>query len=480
MRVVMASSEAAPLAKTGGLADVAGALPVALRSLGVDASLVVPAYPGAIERAAARSTGGRVDVRLSGRRVDAEVWEGALGDGTPVYLLHHPEYFERETLYGPGESAYGDNAERFAFFSRAVLALLDQIGPPDVLHCHDWQTALAPAFLRADRDRYPRLDHVRTVLTIHNLAYQGLFWAADWHLLELDWRYFTPQFLEFQGSINYLKAGLVFADALTTVSRTYAEEICQPELGHGLDGVLRERRAALRGIVNGADYREWSPDTDAHIARRYSADDASGKRPCKAALQADVGLPVEPSTPLYGIISRLTGQKGIDLVLEAAGALSSRGAQFVVLGTGEAALERALADLAQAEPRRWAARIGFDEGLAHRIQAGADMLLMPSRYEPCGLNQIYGLRYGTIPVVRATGGLRDTVEEFDPSRRSGTGFTFGPYDAGSLLAAIDKSLACHRDAEAWNTLLANAMRADFSWGRSAAEYRALYAELTGR
>lgn len=479
MRVVMASSEAAPLAKTGGLADVVGALPGALRRLEIDTCLALPGFRGAIERAAARPTGAHVAAPISGRTVEAEVYEGALGDGTPVYLLHHPGYFDRETLYGPANGAYDDNAERFAFFSRAVLGLLDQIGPPDILHCHDWQTALAPAFLRADPARYPRLDQLRSVLTVHNLGYQGSFWAADWHLLALDSGFFTPAFVEFWGSINYLKAGLVFADALTTVSPTYADEICTPEFGHGLDGVLRQRRRALRGIFNGVDYRQWSPEDDPHLARRYSAEDTNGKAACKAALQAEMRLPASAETPVIGLISRLASQKGIDLVLDAASLLASRQAQFVVLGTGEPALESGLRALAERDPARWAVRIGFDEALAHRIQAGADMILMPSRYEPCGLNQIYALRYGTIPVVRATGGLQDTVDEFDRQARTGTGFKFGPYDVAALMGAIDRALATHGDRTAWMALMANSMRADYSWTRSAREYGALYRELAG-
>lgn len=479
MRVVMASAEAAPLAKTGGLADVVGALPAALRRLGADVSIVLPAFRGTIERAAAISTGRTVGAPISDRWVEAEIYEGKLPDGTVVNLVRHDAYFDRDALYGTAAGDYADNAERFAFFSRAVLALLQQVGAPDVLHCHDWQSALAAALLRADAGRYADLARTRSVLTIHNLGYQGFFWALDWHLLNIEFAYFNARQFESWGHINYLKAGIALADAITTVSRTYAEEICTPELGHGLDDLLRSRRASLHGILNGVDYSEWSPDTDRHIAPHFSRDDVRGKAACKAALQAELGLAAEPRMPLLVVISRFAGQKGIDLLVELGPALLERPIQVACLGTGDAWLQDALADLAGRGPGRIAVRFAFDEGLAHRMQAGADMLLMPSRYEPCGLNQIYALRYGNVPIVRATGGLVDTVADYDSATGAGTGFRFGPPSAAALLGAIDRARGWYSRPEAWARLMQNGMSADFSWDRSAEEYLDLYRQIAG-
>lgn len=478
MRIVMASSEATPLAKTGGLADVVGALPGALRRLGHDVSVVLPAFRGALERSRAEPTEIRLSVPVSNRVVGADVYRGALADGTPVHLVRRDAYFDRDGLYGTAAGDYADNAERFAFFSRAVLALLDAVGPPDVLHCHDWQTALAPVFLRADSPRYPRLGSVRTVVTVHNLGYQGFFWALDWHLLNLDFGLFNPGQLEFWGHIDYLKGGLVFADALTTVSPRYAEEICTPELGHGLDGVLRQRRAVLRGILNGVDYAEWSPETDGHLPAPFSRTDLGGKATCKRGVQREMGLAEDPDVPLLAMVTRLAGQKGLDLLLPLGDELLQRGVQLAILGTGEAVFEDGLRTLAGRGAGRVAVHIGFDEALAHRLQGGADMLLMPSRYEPCGLNQIYALRYGTLPIVRATGGLDDTVDDYDPATDSGTGFKFSPYTPAALLAAIDRARGWYARRPVWSALMQRAMAADFSWQRSAAQYAEVFRSLS--
>jgi starch synthase len=316
------------------------------------------------------------------------------------------------------------------------------------------------------------------VLTIHNLAYQGRFPAFDWHLLNLDPRYFVPDFLEFYAQISYLKAGIVFADTITTVSPRYAAEIETPELGEGLDGVLRARRSRLRGILNGIDREAWNPATDPHLPAHYDARDLHGKARCKSALQTEVGLAVRADVPLLGMVSRLAEQKGLDLLAEALpGALAASDAQLVVLGSGGERYERLLAALAAEFPRRVALRIGFDEALAHRIEAGADLFLMPSRFEPCGLNQLYSLRYGTVPVVHATGGLDDTVVEFDPATGTGTGFKFTPYTPAAFLAALQRALVTRRERDRWARLVANGMAQDFSWDRAAVEYRALYETL---
>ncbi len=477
MRVLMLASEMAPLAKTGGLGDVIAALPSALHGLGIEVTVLLPGYRQALRAGRAEPTGIRLAAPISGHAVEAELYRVAGPEGADVYLLRADPYFDRDALYGSASGDYADNAERFAFFGRAALAAVDRLGDFDVLHCHDWQTALAPVFLHADAARYPHLQRLRTALTIHNLGYQGIFWALDWHLLQLDWKYFSSAALEFHGQINYLKGGLVFADAITTVSPRYAQEICTPELGWGLDGVLQSRRHALVGILNGVDYRVWSPEADPRLAASYSRGNPSGKHLCKLALQRQLGLAEEPALPLLGVVSRLAAQKGVDLILEAAPALLAEPVQLAVLGSGEAAYESGLADLARRHPRQCAAHIGFDDGLAHRIEAGADIFLMPSRYEPCGLNQIYSLRYGTAPVVRATGGLDDTVGEFDEATGSGTGFKFGPYTGGALLSAVRRALEIYRRPASWARLVDNGMAADFSWERSARRYAELYRRL---
>jgi len=481
MRVVMAASEAVPFAKTGGLADVIGALPRALHRLGIEASVVIPAY-GSIstERFQLTPTEWTLQVPVGKQTVTAGVLRAELADGLPVYLIKADQYFARDGLYGTADGDYLDNAERFVFFSRAILALLEHLGPPDILHCHDWQTALAPVFLRFDLQRYPSLEPVRTVFTVHNLGYQGLFWHFDWHLLNLDWRYFTPNWLEFYGKINYLKGGIVCADAITTVSPTYAEEIQTPEFGYGLEGALVARRQALTGILNGVDYTEWSPEHDSFIAARYSADDLGGKAVCKADLQATVGLPREAKVPLIGIVSRLVDQKGCDLIAEVAPRVLRKRVQIVVLGTGDPKYREFFQGLARKFKNRIAVRIGFDNALAHKIEAGSDIFLMPSRYEPCGLNQIYSLRYGTIPVVRATGGLQDSIIDFNPQDGSGTGFKFAEYSGTALLACIERALQTFRRPATWRALMRNAMAADFSWDRSAEKYVELYRQLMAK
>ena len=480
MYVVMAASEAVPFAKTGGLADVVGALPRALKRLGVEVALILPAYRSISgERFGLQRTEWVLQVPVSHQTVSASVLRGELAPGIPVYFIEADQYFARTDLYGTPDGDYLDNAERFAFFARAILALLGHLGTPDVLHCHDWQTALAPVFLRTDVARYPGLADVRTVLTIHNIGYQGLFWHFDWHLLNIDWRYFTAEWLEFYGKINYLKGGIVCADAITTVSPTYAQEIQTPELGYGLEGVLVARRTALTGILNGVDYSEWSPDRDRLIVAPFSADQLGGKATCKADLQAAVGLPVDAKVPLIGIVSRLADQKGFDLLAEIAPQLLRKRVQLVILGSGDLHHQELLLQLARQHKKRLAVRIAFDNTLAHKIEAGCDMFLMPSRYEPCGLNQIYSLRYGTIPVVRATGGLEDTIIDFEPQTRQGTGFKFVEYTGRALLSCIERALSAYRTPAAWRTLMQNAMRADFSWDRSAAAYAELYARLKG-
>ncbi len=480
MRVIFASSEAVPFAKTGGLGDVVGSLPRALARDGVDVSIILPAY-GFIDRGryTVEATGWQLSVPVSDRLVSSGVLRADLGDGVNAFLIDAPQYFARPGLYGEGGSDYTDNAERFAFFSRAILETLRCLPAIDVLHCHDWQAAMAIAFLRADAARYSDLQHTRAVLTIHNLGYQGVFWKNDWHLLGLDWKLFHMEALEFYDQINFLKGGIEFADALTTVSPTYAREIQSPEFGWGLDGVLRRRAAVLRGILNGVDYAIWSPEHDATLPARYSAADRAGKAICKRLLQERSNLPQEGGLPVAGVVSRLALQKGFDLIGDPFAALPHLPFQLIVLGAGDAKIEAALGQLVERYPERMALHRGFSDDLAHLIEAGSDMFLMPSRYEPCGLNQMYSLRYGTIPIVRATGGLADSVIDADERPGFGNGFKFHAYTPEALYFALSRALYAYRDRPAWENLTGNAMAADFSWERSAREYLALYSSLSG-
>ena len=478
LHVVMVSPEIVPFAKTGGLADMVGSLAITLERLGQRVSLIMPAHRLALKGGVPlEETGIRFAVPVSKRHEEATLLRAKVGGDISVYLVRADHYFDRDNLYGTSEGDYSDNAERFAFFSRAALETVRKIGPAHVLHAHDWQAALAIAFLKAQPEVYPELSAVRTVLTVHNVGYQGVFPREDWPLLNLDWGFFTPRQLEYYGQINFLKGGLEWADAITTVSPTYAQEIRTAEHGFGLDGVFRDRAADLSGILNGADYEVWNPATDTAIAKAYDLADLSGKRACKAEVQRLFGLPEAPEVPLVAMITRLAAQKGVDLLAEAFDQLMRRDMQFVLLGAGDRPFEDFFRSIAGRYPGKAAARIAFDETLAHKIEAGADAFLMPSRYEPSGLNQLYSLRYGTIPIVRATGGLKDSVSDFDPEAGTGNGFVFTEYDGAALLAAVDRALDTYRQKDQWALLMENAMTADYSWDRSAAEYLRLYRRL---
>ena len=475
MRVAIASSEAAPFAKTGGLADMVGALASALGELATDATLIVPAYRSVLDRGP-EPTGLAFDVPVAGAAVRADILRGCVGR-TPVYFIRADRFFDRDHLYGPPGADYGDNADRFAFFARAVLQLLSESDPPDVIHVHDWQSGLAAALLRLQPERYPRLAAARTLLTVHNVGYQGLFDADAFRRLDLDTGACWPRF-EFYGRTNYLKAGVALADLVTTVSPTYAEEIKTEAQGFGLDGVFRERAGQLVGILNGVDYALWDPSADRFIRSPYAAGDLTGKRDCKVDLQQRVGLPVA-DRPVVSVVARLAEQKGIDILIGALDELLARDLQFVLLGTGEARYEAELRAIGQRHPGQAAIETRFDEGLAHVIEAGSDIFLMPSRYEPCGLNQLYSLKYGTVPVVRATGGLRDSVSAFDRATRQGTGFLFDDYSPGALLDAVDRALDCYRQPDLWQVLMRTAMSRDFSVQRVAARYLDAYRRLAG-
>ncbi len=472
MRILFCVSEAVPLAKTGGLADVAGALPAALVKLGADVRLALPRYRG-IAPAQWRPAG-TVDVQVGAERIPVTILDGTLPDaGVPAWLVDQPRLFDRAGLYGEGGRDYPDNLARFACLCRATLAWLErQAWQPDVLHCHDWQTALVPAIIAAGQAR-----RTPTLLTIHNLAYQGLFPAEQFPMTGLPSSMYTIAGLEFWGQINLLKGGLMFADLLNTVSETYAQEIQTAEFGAGLDGVLRDRTRDLFGILNGVDYRAWDPAHDTLIPARYTVDDLSGKRACKGHLQQEFELTPDLGIPLIGMVTRLSDQKGLDLVAAILDQLFAAGTQLVVLGTGDPRYERAFQEVARRHSPQAGVRIGFDNALAHRIEAGADIFLMPSRYEPSGLNQLYSLRYGTVPVVRRTGGLADSIRDATPQAlQAGTanGFVFTDYTPQALLQAVRRAFAAFRDAATWPRLQRAGMTADFSWAGSAKKYMGLY------
>lgn len=472
MRVLFLSSEVAPFAKTGGLADVSAALPAALARAGLEVRICMPRY-GSIPHIPPSPPKREGESAVATR---SEIVETRLGD-VPVWMVDHPGYFDRPGLYGEGGQDYEDNLERFAFFCRAALGWCRKSGwKPDVIHCNDWQTALVPVYLKTGQSGAD-LDQTGTLLTIHNLAYQGVFPAEQFSATGLPRDLFNPAALEFWGKVNLLKGGLVFADLLSTVSPTYAREIQTPEFGSGLEGVLRQRAGDLYGILNGADYTVWDPWVDDLIPARYSAADLSGKAVCKAELQREFGLTPAPDAPLLGVVSRLADQKGLDLIAACLDRIIASGAQFVLLGTGDPKYEELFRRAAAAHPGSVGVRIGFDERLAHWIEAGADVFLMPSRYEPSGLNQLYSLRYGTVPVVRRTGGLADSITDATPDaieRGEATGFVFEEYSVAAFWAAVERALAAYRDPEIWSKLIHAGMAADFSWDRAAAGYVELY------
>src|SRR5580700_5150825 len=472
MRILFVASAGLPFSKTGGLADVIEALPKALVGQGHDVAVVLPRYRKTpIKNVLIKS----LTVPMGTALRFPAIADGGRPAGVQYFFVDDPEYFDREQLYGVAGRDYPDNAERFAEFARAAIEVGKQLWVPDVFHCHDWQSALVPVLLRTAYAADPQLSPIPVIFTIHNMGYHGLFARDVLARIGLPDSLFRVDALEFFGLLNYLKGGLVFSDNLTTVSRKYAEEIQTTEYGHGLDGVVRTRADHLVGILNGVDYSVWNPEVDGLIAARYSARDLSGKQVCKRDLLAEFQLPeANLARPVIGIVSRFADQKGFDLLAQVADDLMREELAIVALGAGEAKHERMFRELAQQCPDRLSVKIAYDNTIAHKIEAGADMFLMPSRYEPCGLNQIYSLRYGTVPVVRATGGLDDTIEPFDPLSGRGTGFKFSEYTGSALLAAVREALAAFADKKAWQRLQTNGMAQDFSWNASALEYARLY------
>lgn len=461
-----------PFAKTGGLGDVGGALPKALRESGVDAALILPLYAQTSRSLLRDLIIDNLDVGWHGVVRRTNVWHSDAG-GAPVFLIDAPEYFGRDSIYG-----FLDDHERFAFFCHAALALLPRLGaPPDVLHFNDWPCGFAAVKLQSLRAHDPYYARARSLFSIHNLAYQGLFDAA-----QLPWLGFAAPdernlFLK-DGAASALKAGLLASDALSTVSPRYALEIQTPEGGYGLDWLLRMRRDRLFGITNGIDYEVWNPATDPHLAANYSADDLDGKRVCKIDLLRRFGLPQVPDRPIIATISRLVVQKGYDLIKQAAQAILDTGAFFIALGAGAAEYEGFLQSWRDLAPQQVGIYRGYaGEPLAHQIEAGADIFLMPSLYEPCGLNQMYSMRYGTVPVVRATGGLDDTVQNFNRADLTGTGFKFADYSAAAMMQSLQAALDCYAEPEVWRAIQRNGMRQDFSWQAAARKYADLYRSL---
>ena len=474
MHIVFAASECVPFSKTGGLADVIGALPPALAHLGHKVTVYIPRYKETRldnPRTVIRS----ITVPFDDRYRFCSVLDGGKRAGVQFYFIDYPPFFDRDGLYGTALGDYHDNAERFALFSRAVLEASKVLGAGDVLHCHDWQTALVPILLKTLYVGDPAFDHVPCVFTIHNLGYQGLFPPEILPLLMLPWDLFVMSKMEFYGKVNFLKGAIEMSDFITTVSRRYAQEIQTAEYGFGLEGVLRARSSTIAGILNAVDYASWNPENDPHIAARYSAADASGKAKCKADLLNEFGLAQDTQLPVVGIVSRFVQQKGFDLIQQIGDRLALEEMILVVLGSGQREYEELFRRLNKQYPQKIAVKIAYDNKLAHKIEAGSDIYLMPSHYEPCGLNQIYSLKYGTVPVVRATGGLDDTVEQFDPRTGKGTGFKFREYTGEAMLAALRSAAALYReDPNAWRTLMRNGMAQDYSWANSAREYVKMY------
>jgi len=478
--VLIIGSEAVPFAKTGGLADVLGALPSALARLGWDATLVMPRYRDVDAGALAA----RFPVSVGGYTRDVGFYEAPLGDGARAILVDCPDLYHREAIYGVAGADYPDSPRRFAVLVRAALEWAARGGgAPSVVHAHDWQAGLAPVYLKKLYASHPTLAGVPTVFTIHNLAYQGLF-ETDWlPRLDLGWDELGIDRLEFWNRISLLKGGIVDSSVITTVSRTYAKEIQTPEFGFGFDGILRQRSADIAGILNGIDTRTWNPAADAYLPVPFDVQHLEGKAAAKRAVLAQYGLPTDAATlarPLVGMISRMVVQKGLDLIEAVSDQLPALDATFVILGTGNARYQDMWVGLAAQHPDRIGVNVGFDEGLAHLIEAGADMFLMPSKFEPCGLNQMYSLRYGTVPLVRAVGGLADTVRDYSPGDAASTGFVFTDYTADAFRATLRRALDVFRVPDRWRALQVEGMRQDNSWDHSAREYVTIYGRAIDR
>ncbi len=486
LNILFAASEAVPFAKTGGMADVGEALPRELAKLGHHPVVFIPAYRCAKQCGQPiESTDIRLSITVGSKQIEARLLRSRLrGCDVPVYLVENDAYFDRPQLYREDGRDYVDNCERFVFFCRAVMQSIRALGQPvDILHCNEWQTGLLPAYLKIEYAADPEYQRIGSLMTLHNLAYQGRFWHWDMLLTGLDWKHFNWHELEFHGQLNLLKAGIVFGDAVSTVSPRYAREIQNEPWGCGLEGILRHRHDSLFGILNGVDYDIWDPAHDPLIERTYDSSSwHEGKAVCKAALQREMGLPENPKVPLIGLIGRLADQKGWDLVAQVMRRwVQNQDVQWVILGTGEEEYHGLLADLSRHHPQQLAVHLGFSDRLAHRIESAADMFLMASRYEPCGLKQLYSLKYGAVPVVHETGGLADTITDATPrhlDEGKANGFVLPAYDTTQLETTLHRACNMYRDQpDAWNRIVTTGMDQDWSWTRSTERYVDLYQRI---
>jgi len=456
MKIVIAASEVVPFAKTGGLADVTGALPLALEKLGQEVVVILPRYQSIS------------DTKFKIERLNKDISYSIIGKSVKVYFIENNAYFGRDGLYGDKNGDYKDNLERFSYYCRSSLSLLKEINfKPDIIHVHDWQASLIPVYLKALYAKEAFYKNIRTVLTVHNIGYQGLFSKDEFPKLGLDWSLFNIEALEFYDKINILKGGMIFSDIINTVSPTYSKEIQTKEFGFGLEGILNKRRDSLFGILNGLDYSIWNPEDDKFIAKKYSLSSVHDKYRNKEELQKMCSLPVKLEIPLFGIVSRLAEQKGFDILAEAIDAICKMGLQMVILGTGDAKYHLIMEEMAKKYPKVVSLHLKFDDPLAHKIYAGSDIFLMPSKYEPCGLGQLISLRYGTIPLVYKTGGLADTVD-------NSNGFVFEDYSRNELIKTVKKSVTVFKNEKKWIGLIKKAMQCDFSWYESAKQYLELY------
>lgn len=480
LKIAFISSEAVPFAKTGGLADVSGALPEALAAAGHEVILVIPRYYVIDkEKYRCKKIGDPLGVPLGFGEEWAAIYESDEIKGLKTYFIEHEGFFGREGLYDDGVNGYDDNAKRFTFFSRAVMqAILALDFKPDIVHCNDWQTGLVPIYMKTFYKENPNFKNAKSIMTIHNIGYQGVFWKDEIVWNQLGWGAFTEDCLKFYENINFLKGGILWADAVTTVSKKYAEEITEPEFGYDLAGILRIRKDKLFGVLNGVSYTEWNPETDTFIKKNYSITNIDGKKDCKEALQIEMGLPVNSNIPLYGAVTRITHQKGMDVLAHALGHfLSEKDAQFILLGSGDPHILGHYEYLSSIFPDKIAVYKGYNNALAHKVEAGSDVFIMPSRYEPCGLNQMYSLKYGTVPVVRATGGLDDTVEQWAPRKKTGNGFKFNDLNVDELNKVLVKSFNLYKKPEEWKIIVENGMQFHNSWDDAVKEYEKIYKKL---
>jgi starch synthase len=478
VKIAIIAAEVAPHAKAGGLADVIGALPGAFKAIGHQPSLIVPGYKSILRKVERKALLRGLTLDMGDALEQFSVSLARDQQGVPMYLIEHPGFFERDGIYGERRGDYPDNLRRFIFFGRAAALAAAEIIGPDVLHAHDWHASAAPIVVRVDPSLRAKFADSLSIFTIHNLAFQGIGTAAEFSLLDIDRSYFTMNGLEFYGQLNLMKGAIVAADGVSTVSPTYAREVVtDPELGFALEGVLSAKKKKFVGILNGADYNEWDPAKDRDIATTYSPAIPEGKRKCSRTLRDSLQLPNHENWPIVGMVTRMTGQKGVDLLRDALESVVALDLQLVMLASGDPTLEKFFKAAEKRYPDKVRVILEFDNLKAHQIQAGSDAFLMPSRFEPCGLTQMYALRYGTAPIVRATGGLRDTVSEFDPASGTGNGFVFEEFEAAKMVEAIERAVATFRNRAAWRKLMANCFAANFSWEVAAQKYADWFKDL---